>query len=190
MPTAHSDSELVSACTNGASWAWDALIDRYKRLVYSIALRAGLTEPDAADVFQVVFTRLFEGLHKIRDPQRLAPWLVTTTKRESWSVMRRRQRESTDSEIEQTLAQAEEWPLSARPDEDQWIDQALVRDGLERLGGICRKLLWLLYFDAKEPSYKEISERAQMSLGSIGPTRARCLQKLRRILESMGMDER
>ena len=189
LPAEYSDRELVSACTSGQSWAWDALIDRYKRLVYSIPLRAGLTEQDAADVFQTVFTRLFEHLRSMRDPQGLAAWLITTAKRESWGTLRKRRHESTDGEIEKTLASAKKWLGNTHPDEDRWIDQALVRDAMEHLGGRCKELLWLLYYDPHQPSYKEVSGRVKMPLGSIGPTRARCLQKLRRIIESMGMGE-
>lgn len=189
MPAKRSDSELIAACINGESWAWDAFIERYKRLVYSIPLRAGLTEQDAADVFQTVFTLLLEHLHSIRDPRGLAAWLITTAKRESWSVLRRRRRESADEEITMESTPAEEWLLHSHPHEDRWIDQALIRDALEQMGGRCQKLLWLLYYDPREPSYKEISRQLGISLGSIGPTRARCLQKLRKLLKSMGMGE-
>jgi len=169
----YSDGELVSACIEGQSWAWEELVERYKRLVYSVSLRAGLTEEDAADVFQTVFTLLFEHLHRIRTPEGLPAWFITTAKRESWRRLRA----------------AEEWLLNAHPNEDLWIDQTLVRNALEEVGGRCKELLWLLYYDPHEPSYKEISRRIRIPLGSVGPTRARCLQKLRGILKSMGMSE-
>jgi len=185
----YSDGELVSACIEGQSWAWEELVERYKRLVYSVSLRAGLTEEDAADVFQTVFTLLFEHLRRIRTPEGLPAWFITTAKRESWSVLRKRRRESTDNEVVTRLRAAEEWLLNAHPNEDLWIDQTLVRNALEEVGGRCKELLWLLYYDPHEPSYKEISRRIRIPLGSIGPTRARCLQKLRGILKSMGMSE-
>ena len=81
MSTGKSDTELVAACREGRAWAWEALVDRYKRLIYSIPLRAGLSADDAADVFQTVFARLVEHLHAIREPQALAAWLITTAKR-------------------------------------------------------------------------------------------------------------
>nr|MBC7245182.1 sigma-70 family RNA polymerase sigma factor [Chloroflexota bacterium] len=193
MPTEYTDAQLITACLNGQAWAWDTLVDRYKRLVYSLALRAGLGEEDAADVFQTVFTVLVESLPNLRAPQGLAAWLITTTKRTSWNVLRKRSRELPQSVARQGDAQpnppTEEWLLSGHPDESTWVDQALVREALERLGGRCKELLQLLYYDPTEPSYEQISQRMRLPLGSIGPTRARCLQKMRKILQAMGMDK-
>ena len=84
---------------------------------------------------------------------------------------------------------AEERPVNTRPNEDHWMDQALVRDALERVGGRCEKLLLLLYWDPMEPSYKQVSHEVKIPLGSIGPTRARRLQEVRKVLESMGIGE-
>lgn len=191
MTPEHSDAQLIAACIKGEAWAWNVLVDRYKRLVYSIALRAGLGQEDAADVFQTVFTVLLENLSRIYEPQGLAAWLITTAKRTSWNVLRKRQRESTDSEgIAATLSAAEEWLLSEHWEEARWADQALVGQALERLSGRCKRLLRLLYYDRSEPTYEQISRRLRMPLGSIGPTRARCLQKMRTILRAMGMTER
>ena len=190
MPTEHSDAQLIAACINREAWAWDALVDRYKGLVYSIALRAGLGQEDAADVFQTVFAVLLQNLRNLHEPQGLAAWLITTAKRTSWNVLRKRQREPTDGEeIAAKLAAAEEWLSNEHWEEDRLADQALVREALERLGGRCKKLLWLLYYDHNEPSYEQISRRLKVPLGSIGPTRARCLQKMRRILQAMGMSQ-
>ena len=85
------------------------------------------------------------------------------------------------------LASAEEWLVSTHPHEDRWIEQAVVRDALEWMSGRCKELLRLLFYDPNEPSYEEVGRRLKMPLGSIGPTRARCLQKLRQILEPAGI---
>ncbi|MGQ9494454.1 MAG: RNA polymerase sigma factor [Anaerolineae bacterium] len=192
MPTEYTDAQLIRACLNGQNWAWDTLVDRYKRLVYSIALRAGLRQEDAADVFQTVFTLLVENLPNLRTPQGLAAWLITTTRRTGWNAIRKRNRELPQSLVAQSDGganrPAEEWLLNGHPDESTWVDQALVREALERLGGRCKELLWLLYYDPMELSYEQISQRMRLPLGSIGPTRARCLQKMRKILQAMGMD--
>jgi RNA polymerase sigma factor (sigma-70 family) len=188
LPPEHSDAQLIAACRSGEAWAWDALVERYKRLVYSVALRAGLEQDDAGDVFQTVFAVLLENLHKLRDPQGLAAWLITTSKRTSWSVMRKRQRETVDSDaLEIPTAYAKQEQGSQTWDEERWADQVLVREALERLGGRCKRLLWMLYYDRTEPSYDRVSAKLAIPLGSIGPTRARCLQKMRRILLGMGM---
>src|SRR5687768_4067448 len=83
-----SDTELVLACRAGEPAAWEQLVRRYQRLVYSIPRRAGLDEDGAADVFQQVFVTLVEHLERIDDPSRLKAWLVTTARREAWRVSR------------------------------------------------------------------------------------------------------
>jgi RNA polymerase sigma factor (sigma-70 family) len=189
LATQHSDGELIAACAKGEAWAWDALVDRYKALVYSVALRAGLPEEDAADVFQTAFERLLENLSTIRAPQGLAAWFITTTRREAWRVLRARNREPADPvALDAQMLAVEEAP-AARLEESLLADRALVREAMAQLGGRCRELLNLLYFEAESPSYEEISRRLRMPIGSIGPTRARCLQKLREILKRMGMGE-
>lgn len=189
MPSPHSDSELLAACANRETWAWDALVDRYAGLVYSVALRAGLGQDDAADVFQSVFAALLEHVQSIRAPQGLAAWLITASKREAWRVARKRAREPAASEVSAMRAAATQWQTGAREEERRWADRALVDEALQQVGERCRQLLTLLYLEPSEPSYEEISARLKMPLGSIGPTRARCLAKLRETLRRMGMDE-
>jgi RNA polymerase sigma factor (sigma-70 family) len=188
VPTAHSDVELIAACTHGEAWAWNALVERYRRLVYSIPLRAGLSSEDAEDVFQTIFASLLEHLETIRDAQGLAKWLITSTKRESWNVSRKRMREPADDEAVEKAAGAEEAAQDTRAEEGLWIDQALVRDAFEQMGERCKELLRLLYYDPAEPSYDEISHRLAIPVGSIGPNRARCLGRLRSLLQALGMD--
>lgn len=182
------DTDLVYACTEGAPWAWEALVDRYKRLVYAIPLREGLTADDAADVSQTVFVSLFEHLDDLRDPRCLAKWLIIAAQRESWSVARRRRRERFDDEANSILASLRDGAALPEQRISLLADQCLVLEGLDRLGGRCRDLLWLLYYDPREPSYAEVGRELGMPLGSIGPTRARCLHKLRRIIEMMGTE--
>jgi RNA polymerase sigma factor (sigma-70 family) len=184
----HSDGQLIAACTQGEAWAWEALVDRYRRLVYSIPLRVGLAPEDAADVFQTVFTLLLRRAHTLRDPQGLAKWLITTAKRESWNVSRKRTREPANDETVALLLDGQEQGVDKRTDEGLWMDQALIREGLTQLGGHCQEMLELLYYDEGEPSYEEIGRRLNMPVGSIGPNRTRCLAKLRKILEALGMN--
>lgn len=182
------DGELVSACLEGNSWAWDTLVERYKRLVYSIPMRAGLSEEDAADVFQTVFVSLFEHLHTLRDAQGLAKWLIIAAQRESWTVSRKRRREPVDEDVVLSALASDNPGVTPEQFVSLASDQALILEALERLGGTCKDLLWLLYFDPNEPAYAQISEQIEMPVGSIGPTRARCLQKMREILRTMGMN--
>ncbi len=186
MPSVHADAELIRACIEGEAWAWNTLVERYQRLVYSIPLRAGLAQEDAEDVFQTVFTLLLEHLKGIRDAQGLGKWLITTAKRESWSVSRKRSREPNEDELATRMA-TEETLYDVRDEEASWMDQALMRDGFEQLGARCKALLQLLYYDPSEPSYEEISRRLGVPVGSIGPNRARCLARLKSILKDMGL---
>jgi len=173
--TTHNDEQLIAACASNEAWAWDAIVDRHKRLVYAVALRSGLVREDAADVFQVVFIALLEHLHTLRSPQGLAAWLITTTKRESWRWLRRREREDVQPEGDVASAAAAEQWNSAGPDDSVLADQALVHAALEELHERCRALLRLLYLDSSAPSYGAISRKFGIPRGSVGPTRARCL---------------
>jgi len=187
LPKKHTDPQLIAACIAKEEWAWDVLVERYKRLVYSIALRAGLGQEDAADVFQTVFVRLLEHLHTLRAPQGLAAWLITTTKRESWRVARKRGHEQASVDTDEMSAVQDTGREQVHLDEVALADQVLVHQALEKLGTGCRELLRLLYLDQVQPSYETVSRKLQIPLGSIGPTRARCLQKMRLILQSLGM---
>ncbi len=179
-----SDQELVIACRRGEPLAWDTLVERYQRLVYAIPLRVGLTTDDAADVFQAVFVSLLEHLDSLARPQGLAKWLISTAQRESWRVCRSRARESTN---DRDFALLPDETANPETEVGNAVDQELALAALEQVGTPCRELLQLLYFDPSEPPYEEIGRRLQVPLGSIGPTRARCLQKLRNILCLMGM---
>ncbi len=189
MAAEYSDAELIAGCAKRAPWAWEALVERYKRLVYSVALRSGLGPEDSSDVFQTVFAQLLEHIHTIRDPNGIAAWLITSTKRLSWRTMRQRRREPTESDDSSGDDEGikDESRAGEVPDETLWMDRLLVHSALEQVTAGCQQLLYLLYFDQSEPSYDDISARLSIPKGSIGPTRARCLQKLREILRTMGM---
>lgn len=186
----HDDASLVSMCRAGDAGAWALLVHRYKRLVYVVALRAGLDEHGAADVFQTVFSRLVQHLPRIADPTRLQAWIVTTAKREAL-LQRQRQRRLqslTPADDEGDGADAA-WDVAdeaAIPEEllERLQMQHRVRQSLDRMDERCRGLLDLLFRDDDDrPGYDEIGARLGMPVGSIGPTRARCLDKLRRLVE-------
>lgn len=185
-----SDEELLVACLRGEQSAWNALIDRYSALIYSIPLKYGLNEADAADVFQMVCVTLLEKLGSIRAPRGLAAWIITTTSRESLAVIRRRRREQQRSAAD-VLSTAEFGP----PDPHQLPEEELI--GLERqhivrlamsqLPDTCRRLIEALFSDADDRvSYQSLADGLGMSMNSLGPTRGRCLEKLRRLLIAAG----
>jgi RNA polymerase sigma factor (sigma-70 family) len=180
------DAALVCACLDGEAAAWNALVARYQRLVFTIALRCGLDESAAADVFQVVFERLHVSLPRLVQPDRLQAWIVTTAKREAIrSSQRARRTVSLDDPAGETVALlAADDPLPDAVVEDlRSLDR--LRDALARLDERCRALLTALFLEPGdvEPSYREIAERLGMRIGSLGPTRARCLEKLRQLME-------
>jgi RNA polymerase sigma factor (sigma-70 family) len=179
-----SDAALIQACRRGDASAWEHLVDRYQRLIYSIPRRSGLGEDLAADVFQHVWATLCEKLDQIEQPDRIGAWLVTTARRETWRVSRQqRGRTVPVDETDDTFEVPDGEPL---PDDIlvRLETQHAVRAAVDQLDERCRMLLMLLYFERDTPSYAEIAARLGTSEGSIGPTRARCFEKLRRILDT------
>jgi RNA polymerase sigma factor (sigma-70 family) len=177
-----SDEKLVRACRQGEAAAWGSLVNRYQRLIYTIPRRAGLDEDQAAEVFQCAFARLLEHLGGIEQPGRIRAWLVTTAKRETLRLIRQHSTEQSVSGLETV---PDDTPL---PDEvlERLEEQHLIRMALAALGERCRQLLTLLFYRPEPPSYAEIAALLTMPEGSLGPTRARCLQTLRRLLEYSG----
>lgn len=176
-----SDLELVLACRRGDQLAWEKVIRRYQRLIFAIPLRAGLDEDQAADIFQDVFTTLFEKLNDIEEPERLQAWLVTTARRKTWRTISKGH-SALDTDLSDAVEVPDEAPL---PDEQLFIleEQHRVRTAVSLLDERCRNLLQMLFYRAEPPSYAEIAAALRIPEGSIGPTRARCLEKLLRMLK-------
>ena len=183
------DAALVSRCRRGEGAAWEALVHRYQRLVYAIVRRVGQDEHMAADVFQTVFARLVVQLPRIADPRRLQAWIVTTAKREALLALRRGQRIVSMTRADDGGEEAAEFDIaddSPLPEDAlaELQQQDLVRRALERMDARCRELLQMLFRDDDDKvRYEDIARRLGVSVGSIGPTRARCLGKLRRLVD-------
>ena len=180
------DVQLVLACRRGDQLAWERLIRRYQRLIYAIPLRAGLDEDHAAEIFQDVFTTLFQKLNDLEQPEKLHAWLVTTTRRKTLHVISKEQVQQShvisDEETEVSTSLRDEAPL---PDEQLLIleEQHRIRTALSSLDDRCKTLLQLLFYVSEPPSYADIASSLGLPEGSIGPTRARCLAKLLRMLK-------
>jgi RNA polymerase sigma factor (sigma-70 family) len=184
----YNDARLIDQCRRGEAAAWVKLIERYRRLVFAVPRRAGLSDDLAADVFQTVFAALHRHLERIDDPSRLQAWLVTTAKRESLRQLREQRRlvfvgDEDGADTFETLA--DERPL---PDEvlAELQKNHQVRVAFDRLDERCRRLLAELYLADEPASYAEVAKRLDCPEGSVGPTRARCLDKLRRLLATGG----
>ena len=175
------DPALIQACLEGRQRAWDELVERYGRLVYSIPRRYRFNDADADDVFQAVFMSLYQHLERLRDQTRISSWLITATHRECWRVGKKRDKYV---DLDEVIVDA------GSPGDDQvlaWERQQIVREALGELGGRCEQLLTALFLDSASPSYDKVAERLGMKIGSIGPTRARCFQKLQKLLVQMGL---
>jgi RNA polymerase sigma factor (sigma-70 family) len=187
-PAPLDDAALVARCLDGDAQAWETLVRRYQRLVLAVARRVGLDDHEAADVFQTVFSRLVQHLPRIAEPARLQAWIVTTTKREALLQRRRGQRTVSMTRAEGARGEGDEWELiDDCPGAEQVLDdlQQLdrLRQALDRLDPASRDLMLLLFRDDEERlSYDEIARRLAIPVGSIGPTRSRCLAKLRRLV--------
>jgi RNA polymerase sigma factor (sigma-70 family) len=172
-------TDLVTRARNGDQQAWDALVERYAPLTWSICRRYRLADADAKDVGQTVWLQLVDHLDTIRDPAALPGWLATVTRRECLRVL---------GAARGQLAAERGLGAEIRPDEQaETVEQELLaaerhaalREGFTQLPSRCQRLMVLLIEDPPVP-YAEISARLGIPVGSIGPNRSRCLDKLRR----------
>jgi len=172
---------LLLAAQSGDDSAWRALVDGHSGLVWSIIRGFRFDNDTANDVFQTVWLRLAENLFRIRQPNRLASWLGQTTRNECVGVTRQRTRLVPTGDDPEQLPLIEPhrelFPLPGENMERDLERQAVVA-AFARLGERCRVLLAMLVSDTP-PSYVEISEILDIPVGSIGPTRARCLNTLK-----------
>ncbi len=171
---------LVQAASDGDEDAWSGLVDRYASLVWAVARGHGLGQADAADVSQTTWLRLAEQLQVIREPDRLGAWLATTARRECLRTLRRQERDvpvdiCNDWDCGEISGEVGEEMVTQERDAALWA-------AFEALSGNCKALLRALLADPP-PSYAELSDAFDMPIGSIGPTRARCLDRLRDRIE-------
>lgn len=187
-----SDADLVKRCRAGSEAAWAVLVRRFQRLVYTVPRRAGLSEAQAADVFQTVFSRLFEHLDRIEDPARVQAWLVTSAKRESLRLLEQARRVVDLAPVGGDGDEAGD-PFDHLPGDaplpesllSELQQQERLRRAVARLDERSRRLVELLFLQDEPLPYGEVAARLGMPEGSIGPTRARCLAKLRALLQQL-----
>ena len=165
---------LVSRVGDGDQDAWNELIERYAPLVWSICARSQLSREDIDDAAQSVWLLLVENIGRLRDPAALPGWLATTTRRECLRILGAAQRrEQREEPVPPGLADTTEQEIIAAE------RNAALRAALAEMQRGCRELLSMLMSDPPR-SYAEISATLGIPVGSIGPTRARCLNQLRR----------
>lgn len=180
-----SDERLVRACLNGDDDAWAALIDKYRRLIYSIPFRYGASAEDAADIFQLVCLELFAHLRDVRKLGALPGWIATVATHQSFHWKRRQQRRA-DREV--TTVDVDD--LEHEPAVVEVIDTAaqeqMVRDASTRLSPRCQEMIHLLFYTEPPLPYKEVARRLGLAVGSIGFIRGRCLDRLAKALREGG----
>jgi RNA polymerase sigma factor (sigma-70 family) len=175
--------ELIERAARNDEDAWRELVARYQRLVYATIRGFRLPADDAEDVFQETFVRLHRHASRLRNPDGVARWIVQTTHRLCLDHLQR-----TRVRAESPIADDPADPTpGASESHERLLRAQQVREALATLNPRCRALLEQLYFEVESPEYREIASRLSMPIGSIGPTRARCLQAL---LTALGHDGR
>lgn len=165
-------ARLVARCKAGDDRAWASLVHEFGPLVFAIARRVGLSEENCEDAAQATFAALASNLDAIHEPAALAGWLSTTARREA-------------IRISKDVAKRRGATLEHNPEATggpAWIEEIEIhhrlRQAMGQLGPKCRNLLRALYFEGVNPDYQGVAQRLGMAVGSIGPSRKRCLAKL------------
>lgn len=182
-----SDAELVARCLHGDEAAWSLLIDRYKRLVYSIPFKYGLSFDDACDIFQSVCVDLVSELGKLRKPEAVKSWLMSVATHKALKLKRgRRQVDGFPSSDTMADVVPDDSPTAASVLEATQREQA-VRDAVASLPDRCQELVRLLFFTEPPLPYAQVAARLGLAVGSIGFIRGRCLKKLDAALKARGI---
>lgn len=170
VPITKVDATLVASCLAGDQKAWVSLVSRYENLVYSVIRLHFRASRAADDVFQDVWLEVYKNLHSVRDLQALPAWIITVTRRNCSKAL---------SQTDWSFIEAE-----TLPEVDERLPAIENRFWLEKamqdLSDRDRVLIHALYLDPDQPSYQEISTKLDIAVASIGPTRSRCLEKIRR----------
>jgi RNA polymerase sigma factor (sigma-70 family) len=179
-PSELTDAQLVGRCRQGDAEAWNALVERFSRYVYAICVQAFRLPPhDAEDVFQDVFTKVYEQLGKLRQDSAVRPWIAQLTRRTCIDRLRSGGREVAEDDVEP----------EGVDDALSLLDDALaIRAGLEQLSEDCREVLDRFF--ARDESYHTISSALGLPPGTIASRISRCLEKLKTTMEDSGAPDR
>lgn len=178
-------SELVGRCLEGDAEAWSRLVEAITPVILSVCRSMGLAREDSLDVFGQTCYLLLTNLERLKSPDKIMAYVATTTRREVLANVRRGRlfEAARESGVIEVTGQA-----AANPEQEavQSEKSAILVKAIWKLPDRDARLMYHLFLDPEEPSYEEISSRLKIPVASIGPTRARCLQKLGRILRRMG----
>ena len=176
--------DLLRRTAAGDDAAWREVVGHYQRLVHATIRSFRVTPSDAEDLFQETFLRLYRHATGLRDSRALTRWLIVTARNLCLDHITRLRARPTEALDAETLA-VEPKPLA----EMIHLERAqAVREAIQAMPERCRDLLWLLYFEQETPDYEAAARAFNMPLGSVGPTRMRCLEQLLRQLRRRGID--
>lgn len=181
------DTLLVKECLTGNEEAWSLLIDKYKALIYSIPVKYGLSPQEAADVFQATCTELLVRLPELREPRALPKWLMQVAHHECYRSKRQSRRvvsRDSDEDLPEPTIPAVAEELVQQTQEEQ-----MLREAMAVLTPQCRRLVELLFYEVPARPYAEVAKELGLAVGSIGFTRQRCIERLRRQLEDLGFSD-
>jgi RNA polymerase sigma factor (sigma-70 family) len=170
----------LAAAAQGDGRAWESIVAEYSSLVWSVARAHRLSSADSADVFQGTWLRLVEHLGRIRDGSRLGAWLATTARREALMLLRRSGRD-VPIEFADQLGESSDRAIGLEEQLISTEEHQLLWRAFTRLPANCQRLLRVVFADPP-PRYAEVSAALNIPVGSIGPTRARCLSSLQTML--------
>ena len=183
---AWTDTRLVRECLSGSEQAWSLLIEKYKALIYSIPVKYGLPPHEAADVFQATCMELLTRLPQLREPDALPKWLMQVAHHQCYRWKRQSQR--VVSRDAQSDLPEPETPAIAETLVQQTQEEQMLREAMAVLAPQCRRLIELLFFETPSRPYSEVASELGLAIGSIGFTRQKCIDRLRRRLGELGLD--
>jgi RNA polymerase sigma factor (sigma-70 family) len=183
---AWNDAHLVRECLSGSEQAWSLLIEKYKALIYSIPVKYGLPPDEAADVFQSTCIELLTRLPQLREPGALPKWLMQVAHHQCYRWKRQSQR--VVSRDAQPDLPEPETPAIAETLVRQTQEEQMLREAMAELTPKCRQLIELLFFETPSRPYREVASELGLAVGSIGFTRQKCIDRLRRRLGELGLD--
>jgi RNA polymerase sigma factor (sigma-70 family) len=185
-PRVSSDELLVKNCLAGNEEAWSRLIDKYKALIYSIPVKYRLPPHEAAEVFQATCVELLKRLPELREPRALPKWLMQVAHHQCYRWKQQQNRTvSRDADLDLPEPQT---PAIAETLLQQTQEEQMLRDAMAALSPQCRRLVHLLFFETPARPYREVAAELALAVGSIGFTRQKCMERLRKHLGQLGFD--
>jgi RNA polymerase sigma factor (sigma-70 family) len=185
-PRVSSDERLVKDCLAGSEEAWALLIEKYKALIYSIPVKYRLPPHEAAEIFQATCVELLNRLPNLREPRALPKWLMQVAHHQCYR-WKQQQLRLVSRDADPNLP-VPETPAIAEALVQQTEEEQLLREAMASLSPQCRRLVDLLFFETPARPYSEVAAELGLAVGSIGFTRQKCMDRLRKRLGELGFD--